>query len=120
MADKTVELSKSYTINGKSFDRIELREPTYHDIFVDGLGYPREIQPVKGGAALMVYPEVVDQYAQRLVIAPGYEFIHELNASDSKKLEGAICGFFTASMALTASETSSSSGSDGTPEPSAD
>lgn len=118
MADKTVPLSKSYDVNGQRFGQIELREPTYHDIFVDGLGYPREVQPVKGGAALMVYPEVVDQYAQRLVIAPGYEFIHELNASDSKKLEGAICGFFTAPMALTASETSSSSGSDGTQAPS--
>ena len=120
MTDKTVKLSKSYTVNGTTFDTIVLREPTYNDIFVGGLGYPREIQPSKGGATVVIYPEVVDAYAQRLVNAPGYEFIGGIGAADAKTLQEAICGFFTVPAISTRSATSLSSSSGGKSAPSSE
>jgi hypothetical protein len=109
-----VKLSKPYTAaDGRIFDTITLREPTYKDVFMDGLGQPREWQPVPGGSALLTYPERVDAYAQRLIVAPGYEFISGLGALDSLRLEEAICSFFTEQKAPETSETNSSSVSDG-------
>ena len=111
-----VKLTKSYTAaSGTVFDTITLREPTYKDVFMDGLGQPREWQPVPGGHALLTYPERVDGYAQRLIQAPGYEFIASLSAVDALRLEEAICAFFTDRTTPQTSQTPSSSGSDGGP-----
>ena len=109
-----VQLSKAYTAaDGRIFDKITLREPTYKDVFMDGLGQPREWQPVPGGSALITYPERIDAYAQRLIQSPGYEFISGLTALDALRLEEKICGFFTEPKARETSETNSSFGSDG-------
>ncbi|HXV31858.1 MAG TPA: phage tail assembly protein [Sinorhizobium sp.] len=106
-------LTKSYTVNGKTFDRVTLREPTYKDVYMDGLGQPREWQPVPGGQALLTYPERVDAYLQRLIVEPGYEYIHPLTAVDALRLEEATCGFFTERTAPSTPPTHSSSGLDG-------
>ncbi|CAD7036388.1 phage tail assembly protein [Pseudorhizobium halotolerans] len=110
----SVKLSKSYSApDGTAFDTITLREPTYKDVFMDGLGQPREWQPVAGGSALLTYPERVDAYAQRLIVKPGYEFISGLTALDALRIEEAICGFFMEPKEQAKSETNSSSDSDG-------
>jgi len=58
---------------------------------------------------------------QRLITAPGYEFIHALDAVDSEKLARTVDGFFMgAGTGSTASATSSSSTSDGQPPKSSD
>lgn len=109
-----VQLSKPYDANGVKFDSIELREPTYADAFMSGIGEPRELQPVPGGVCVMVYPERIDQYAQRLIQSPGYEYIHAISAIDSLRLQNAICGFFQEKPDVSGSGTTSSSGLDGT------
>lgn len=91
---ETVKLSKSYTENGITFDSIDLREPTYKEIFRSGLGRPSDWQPTQHGPMLVRYPEVVDAYLERICVAPGYEFIGCLGAIDSLKLEEAVVGFF--------------------------
>lgn len=110
-----VQLSKTYTVDDVKFDSIELREPTYADTFMSGIGEPREWQPVAGGGmAVLVYPERIDQYAQRLIEKPGYEFVHAISATDALRLQNAICGFFQERPDASTSGTTSSSGSDGT------
>jgi hypothetical protein len=113
-----VALTKSYTSgpDEKTFSEVELREPTYKEIFLAGFGEPRELQPVPGGAAFLVYPERVDQYLQRICVSPGYEYLHVLNAVDSLRLQNAVCGFFREEPAVSTPPTPLSSGSDGMPQ----
>ena len=112
---KTVTLSRSYTSNDKTFSTVELREPTYADVFMSGIGVPRDIQPVAGGGmAFLSYPERFDQYLQRLVVSPGYEHISGVAAIDALKLEEAVYDFFREPADASKSATPSSSGSDGT------
>jgi hypothetical protein len=82
-------------MEGKTFDTITLREPTFADTHMSGLGKPQELQPGPRGTNMLVsYPDVVDAYAQRLIVSPGYEFVHVIGALDAMALERAICGFF--------------------------
>lgn len=109
-----VSLSKVYDSPVGGFSAVELREPTYKDVFMDGLGRPQEWQPSGGGKAIVVtYASVVDAYLQRLVVAPGYEYIGRLSAIDALKLEKAVCDFFMEARISTDASISSSSGSDG-------
>ncbi|WP_176083119.1 hypothetical protein [Martelella sp. HB161492] len=115
MGEITVPLSKSYPAGDKTFAKVVLREPTYADIYMSGLGEPVEWQPAKGGGVVqLVYWETIDQYLQRLIVEPGYEHIAKLSAQDSKKLKRGVIGFFSDVPTSTGSETSSPSGSDGT------
>ncbi len=113
--DKVVPLSRSYSVASKTFDSITLREPTYSDVYISGLGEPQEWQPVPGGQALLTYPERIDGYLQRLTVEPGYEFLARLAIADTLRLKDAVCAFFTESRTSSPSQTASSSGSDGTP-----
>ncbi|MNL82407.1 hypothetical protein D3C87_2097830 [compost metagenome] len=62
---------------------------------MSGLGKPQEMQPGPRGTTMLVsYPDVVDAYAQRLIVDPGYEYISGISALDALALERAICGFF--------------------------
>lgn len=120
MAQTIVKLSRHYEVPGaEPFDSVTLREPTYQDIFIDGLGFPRELQPNgHGGLMLITLTSTVDAYAQRLVEKPGYEAIAGLSAVDARRVQDAIVDFFTEPATGTtspASSTSSSSVSDGTP-----
>lgn len=113
---KTVTLSRSYTADDKKFSTVELREPTYADVFMSGIGVPRDIQPVAGGGmAFLSYPERFDQYLQRLIVSPGYEYISGVAAIDALKLEEAVYDFFREPADASKSVTPSSSGLDGTP-----
>lgn len=95
MANATVKLSRSYSSPEGSFDSLELREPTYRDRHMDGLGAPAEWQASGGGQpVLLVYPSVVDAYVQRLLVSPKYEFIGALSASDAGRLERVVLDFF--------------------------
>jgi hypothetical protein len=118
MSTTSVKLTKAYTSGAEpvTFDQVDLREPTYNEIFVVGIGEPRELQPVPGGAAFLVYPERVDQYLQRICVSPGYEYLHVLNAVDSLRLQNAVCGFFREEAAVSKPPTPLSSGSDGMPQ----
>lgn len=114
-----VQLSRRYEVPGwEPFDSVTLREPTYQDIFMDGLGFPRELQPNgHGGLMLITLTSTVDAYAQRLVEKPGYQAIAVLSALDARRVQDAIIGFFSEPATETTSPeslTSSSSGSAGT------
>ncbi len=116
-----VKLSRTYTAHGKTFDTVELREPTYNDVFVKGLGMPFEWQVSPAGTPMRVsYPLVVDAYISRLAKSPSAECLTDLVAIDALKLEAALIGFF---MDLATSSptpaTSSSSEPGSTQQPSA-
>ncbi|CUX23167.1 conserved hypothetical protein [Agrobacterium deltaense Zutra 3/1] len=93
---KIVPLSRRYEFPGvEPFDHIKLRVPTFRDTHVAGLGAPQEIQMGPNGLnMLMTYPEVVDGYAQRLVVSPSYDAACSIEAIDAMALQRAICGFF--------------------------
>ncbi|MCF3642918.1 hypothetical protein LXM94_23410 [Rhizobium sp. TRM95111] len=115
MAKVTVALSKSYEAHGKIFNSVVLREPTYADIFLSGLGRPQELQSGGNGKVmLLTYPETVDGYVQRLASEPPAECLLDLNAVDSMRVEKAICDFFLVPTSPATSPPTSSSGSDGT------
>jgi hypothetical protein len=91
----SVKLGASYTAHGKTFNTVTLREPTFGDIYVDGLGEPEEVQPTAGGGIMIVTNYLaIGQYLERLAIEPTAECLTTLSASDSRKLKRAITGFF--------------------------
>lgn|GEM_PF-2490082 len=112
MGDRTIPLSKRYEVPGEApFEKVVLREPTYHDIFVSGLGRPVEWQPSKTGEIVrIVYAEIIDAYVSRLIKAPSYGAISGLEAPDALAVAEEVCGFFRLSRTgLKTSEPSSSS-----------
>jgi hypothetical protein len=94
MAPIVVKLAKPYEVHDTKFSTVELREPTYKEIYRDGLGRPQEWQPTPNGPMQVTYPVVVDAYLQKILISPGYECLGALSAVDSLKLERAVCDFF--------------------------
>lgn len=116
MSKIIVPLSKSYEGHDGSFSSIELREPTYTDIFIDGLGEPQQWQPGPAGGqpVLITLPDVINAYVDRLAIKPTAENLTGLNARDSLALAAKVKGFFVVEPERKTSSTSSSSGSDGT------
>ena len=93
---KVVTLTRSYEDGfGSAFSEIRLREPTYKDIFMSGLGRPFEWQPGKEGAIYVSCPDVVAKYVERLLVAPDqHAAIGQIGAADSQRLERAVNGFF--------------------------
>lgn len=94
MANVEVSLSKSYSAHDKQFSKITLREPRYHEIYMEGRGKPREWQPSPHGPVVVTYPAVVDSYLQQIIVEPGYDCIANLNPVDSLALEKAVLDFF--------------------------
>ncbi|OWV94268.1 hypothetical protein ATY81_12515 [Rhizobium sp. R72] len=94
MANVVVPLSRRYSVHDKEFEKIELREPRYKEIFMQGRGKPREWQPSPHGPVIVSYPGVVDSYLQVLVVSPSYEDIGNLDVADALALEEAILNFF--------------------------
>ena len=91
----TIKLSRRYEVPGaEPFDSITLREATYNDLFLSGLGKPFDFQVAKGIPVRVAYPEIVDQYVMRLIKTPDYQSIGQIAAIDALKLEAAICDFF--------------------------
>lgn len=113
MATVPVKLSRSYTVHAETFDTVELREPTYKDIYMSGLGLPFDWQKSGGNMVRIEYPEVIDAYVRRLAMAPTAENLTELSAVDSKRIVSALFDFFF--EAPKTQSTGLSSGSDGTP-----
>jgi hypothetical protein len=95
MADQvTVKLSKTYAVHDKEFSEVILREPRYHEIFMEGRGKPQEWQPSPHGPVMVSYPGVVDSYLQKIIVEPGYECIGKLSTVDALALEKAVLDFF--------------------------
>ncbi|SIP89835.1 hypothetical protein SAMN05880590_10175 [Rhizobium sp. RU35A] len=95
MSTVKVRLSRTYTSPEGNFDSLDLREPTYRDRHMDGIGAPAEWQMLQTGAPMfVVHPATVDAYVQRLLVAPKYEFIGSISASDAGRLEQAVLAFF--------------------------
>lgn len=97
MANVTVKLSRAYDnpFNKTMFDAIILREPTFRDIYVEGLGAPEELQPNgHGGVLVITNYDVIARYAERLVVSPDHAAIMELSQKDAKAVERAITSFF--------------------------
>lgn len=96
MVDRVLKLSRRYEAPGaEPFDSVTLREPTYGDIFVSGLGRPVEWQPSRSGEIVrIVHADVIDSYVQRLLRSPAYGHVEALDAVDALALAEEVCGFF--------------------------
>ncbi|WFS01592.1 phage tail assembly protein [Rhizobium tumorigenes] len=94
MGQTVVKLSKPYTVHETTFSEIALREPTYREIFMEGMGHPVEWQGTPAAPMMVTYPDVVDGYVRKLIVSPGYEMITGLSSVDALKLERAVCNFF--------------------------
>lgn len=110
-----IPLSRRYEVPGyEPFDSVSLREPTYAERYIEGLGAPFDWQPDgRGGKVLIVYPGVVAQYLERCVVTPDVKAIIGISVRDAGRLEAALLDFFTDGPTPSASPISSSSGSDG-------
>lgn len=98
---KVVTLTRSYDDGfGGRFDKVRLREPTYKEIFMSGLGRPFEWQPGKEGSIYVSFPDVIAKYVERIAVAPEHPAaLSTLGTVDSLRLERAVLGFFTGSTA---------------------
>ncbi|MBB3315116.1 hypothetical protein FHT77_000958 [Rhizobium sp. BK181] len=94
MTNVVVKLSNTYKVHDKEFSEVTLREPRYHEIFMEGRGKPQEWQRSPHGAIVVSYPAVVDSYLQKIVVEPGYDCISGLSTADSLALEQAVLDFF--------------------------
>lgn len=94
MAPVTVKLSRLYDAHDKAFDSVKLREPTFADSHIDGLGHPQEWQPTPNGPILATYRKVIGEYINRLAIDPTAECLTGISAVDAMRLERAVLDFF--------------------------
>jgi hypothetical protein len=94
MAETIVKLSKQYQAHDKVFDSVCLREPTYTDSHVDGLGVPSEWQPGPNGPVLYIYRTVIAEYITRLAVEPTADCLSRLSVVDAMRLEKAVRDFF--------------------------
>jgi hypothetical protein len=101
----TVKLSRQYRAHDKVFDSVTLREPTYSDSHIDGLGVPAEWQRGPSGPVLYVFHTVVASYIERLAIEPTSECLTQIAVVDAMRLEKAVRDFFIEPEPSTTSET---------------
>lgn len=95
MSDVTVPLSRTYLVHDKTFDRVTLREPTFQDIYIDGLGEPTEWQRSQAGVMVrLVRHDVIGEYVSRLATEPTVDYLVKLNPVDSIRLAEAVRDFF--------------------------
>lgn len=103
---KTVPLSRRYSAFDKTFDSVRLREPTYKDIYMSGLGAPTEFQPNgQGGYVIITNYKVIAEYIDKIAVDPPSECLHALSALDSEELEKAVISFFRRPKASTSTPT---------------
>lgn len=120
MTKTTVKLSQQY-VGHAPFSEVVLREPTYKEIYIDGLGEPQQWQPGPGGQPVLItLPDVINAYVERLAIAPTADNLGQLNARDSMALARAVIRFFQEEPERKTSPTGSSSSSAGTQDTSAE
>lgn len=106
MAEITIKLSRAYDnpFDKTRFDSVTLREPTFRDIYVEGIGAPEELQPtVNGGFMVITNYDAIARYAERLVVKPDHAAVLDLDQRDAKAMERAITGFFREPRAATES-----------------
>ncbi|QRM55148.1 hypothetical protein [Sinorhizobium sp. BG8] len=115
MEKVTVKLSRSYQGHDGTFDSVTLREPTYKEIFIDGLGEPQQWQPAPDGSnVLITLPDVVDDYVRKLAVTPTADNLSTLGVRDALAVGRAVLSFFQELPARETPRTGSSSASDGT------
>ncbi|MCA0275870.1 MAG: hypothetical protein LCH86_07700 [Proteobacteria bacterium] len=118
MASKTVKLTRSYTVHGKSFDCVVLREPKMKDLLA--LGEPWEaVSGVDGSRVPIEYLDRIEGYIDRLAIEPTADHLTELGLADALAVKAALGDFFIEARRPSTSSTASSSPGDTTPAGSA-
>ena len=98
MPETIVQLSRTYEnpFDGTRFNSVTLREPTYRDVFADGMGPPVEAQPTsQGGVMVITHHDLIARYIDRLAIKPTSENFSMLSAVDALRLGKAVTDFFT-------------------------
>lgn len=111
MAGKTIALSRRYEAFGKALDRVELREPTFEDLFT--VGEVQEWQPVPGGdgSMLITHDDRIRAYAERLAGADAAAVLPQLGLADALKVKRAVIDFFAEARTSIAPPTTSPSAS---------
>ena len=114
--ERTIQLSKTYQVGSIEFDAIRIKEPTYFDVYVTGLGKPFET--IGNSQFRVVIPEAIAAYAGQLVTSPPADCLREISAADAMRLEEAIFDFFTVPAVKPASQENGSSSEQASMQPS--
>ena len=111
MANRVIPLSRVYEAHGKSFDKVEMREPKLRDHFAVGDPVEAHSGPDGQGRFVIEHNDRFDAYLDRLCVEgkPGRECLVDLDLADSMRLRDAIVSFFLAARARNKPPTSSSS-----------
>lgn len=95
MPEKIVKLSRKYEFpGGDPFDEVRLRPPTYKEIFMDGIGEPRETHLVAGQPMVVTHYEAIDRHLINICQSPRYDALSALEAHDAIDVAEAVCDFF--------------------------
>lgn len=95
MADRDIPLSRKYEFPGIApFDVVKLRAPTYREIFIDGIGEPREVHVVAGQPMVVTHYEAIDRHLMNVCIFPSYDALSVLEAHDAVEVANKLCDFF--------------------------
>ncbi|NTF32304.1 hypothetical protein [Rhizobium skierniewicense] len=95
MAGKIIPLSRKYEFPGiEPFDAVTLRSPTYREIFIDGIGEPREVHVVAGQPMVVTHYEAIDRHLMNICKSPSYDALAVLEAVDAIDVANAVCDFF--------------------------
>lgn len=113
MTGKSIPLSRRYEAFGRAVDRIDLREPTFEDLFA--VGEVQEWQPVPGGdgSMLITHDDRIRAYAERLA-GTDATVLPQLGLADAIQIKRAVMEFFIEARSSVAPPTTSPSASGST------
>ncbi len=95
MAETTIKLSRKYEfLGGHPFSEVRIRAPTYKEIFMDGIGEPRETHVVAGQPMVVTHYEAIDRHLMNICQSPSYDALSVLEAHDAIEVAEAVCDFF--------------------------
>lgn len=95
MAERIISLSRKYEFPGvEPFSEVRLRAPTYKEIFMDGIGEPRETHVVAGQPMVVTHYEAIDRHLLNICRSPSYDALSVLEAHDAIEVAEAVCDFF--------------------------
>lgn len=95
MAERIIPLSRRYEFLGvQPFSEVRLRAPTYKEIYMDGIGEPRETHVVAGQPMVVTHYEAIDRHLLNVCLSPSYDALSVLEAHDAIEVAEAVCDFF--------------------------
>lgn len=95
MTERIIPLSQKYEFPGvEPFSEVRLRPPTYKEIYINGIGEPRETHVVAGQPMVVTHYQAIDEHLLNICRSPTYDALSILEAHDAVEVAEAVCDFF--------------------------